>query len=70
MSGTTNRVAEEFALRMNRATGCLLADVDCGSVIDPGKLAGLNVSGQLEERRSTRADEAKKEAENKATPVR
>jgi hypothetical protein len=70
MSGTTNRVAEEFALRMNRETGCLLADVDCGRVIDPGKLAGLNVSGQLEERRSTRADEAKKEAENKATLVR
>jgi hypothetical protein len=27
---------------MNRETGCLLADVDCGKVIDPGKLAGVN----------------------------
>jgi hypothetical protein len=42
MGGQTNNVAEEFALRMNRETGCLLADVDCGRVIDPGKLAGLN----------------------------
>ena len=25
-----------------RETGCLIADVDCGRVIDPGKLAGLN----------------------------
>ena len=31
--------------RMNRETGCLLADVDCGRVIDPGKLAGLNGQG-------------------------
>ena len=46
MGGKTNNVAEEFALRMNRETGCLLADVDCGRVIDPGKLAGLNGHGE------------------------
>jgi hypothetical protein len=45
MGGKTNDVAEEFALRMNRETGCLLADVDCGRVVDPGKLAGLNGHG-------------------------
>ena len=45
MGGKPNNVAEEFALRMNRETGCLLADVDCGRVIDPGKLAGLNGQG-------------------------
>jgi len=70
MGGKTNRVAEEFALRMNRETGCLLADVDCGRVIDPGELAGLNVSDRLEERRKSLADEAEKEAEKKATLVR
>ena len=42
MGGTTNNVAEEFALRMSRETGCLLADVDCGRVVDPEQLAGLN----------------------------
>ncbi len=70
MGGKTNRVAEEFALRMNRETGCLLADVDCGRVIDPGKLAGLNINDRLEERRKSLADEAKKEVEKKATLVR
>jgi hypothetical protein len=45
MGGTTNNAAEEFALRMNRETGCLLADVDCGRVIDPGAIAGLNGHG-------------------------
>jgi hypothetical protein len=42
MGATTNHSAEEFALRMNRETGCMLADVDCGRVIDPVTLAGLN----------------------------
>ena len=45
MGGKTNPVAEEFALRMSRETGCLLADVDCGMVIDPWSLAGLSISG-------------------------
>jgi hypothetical protein len=40
--GTTNRVLEEFALRLNRETGCLLADVDCGRVVEPGELVGLS----------------------------
>ena len=42
LGGGTNRVTEEFALRMHRETGCLLADVDCGRVIAPGELVGLN----------------------------
>jgi hypothetical protein len=41
----TNRVLEEFALRMNRETGCLLADVDCGRIVDPGELVGLSGHG-------------------------
>jgi hypothetical protein len=40
--GSTNRVAEEFALRMQRETGCVCADVDCGRVIEPMELLGLN----------------------------
>lgn len=47
LGGKPNRVAEEFALRMQRETGCVLADVDCGRVIEPGELAGLN--GQASE---------------------
>jgi hypothetical protein len=42
---TTNRVVEEFALRLNRETGCLLADVDCGRVVDPEELVGLSAQG-------------------------
>ena len=37
----TNRVAEEFALRMQKETGCLIADVGGYRVIDPGELLGL-----------------------------
>jgi hypothetical protein len=44
--GTTNRVVEEFALRMYSETGCLLADVDCGRIFEPEELVGL--SGQEE----------------------
>jgi len=40
--GHTNRVAEEFALRMQRETGCVIADVGGYRVIEPGELAGLN----------------------------
>jgi hypothetical protein len=43
--GATNYVVEEFALRMNRENGCLLADVDCGRVVDPRKSAGMNGHG-------------------------
>jgi hypothetical protein len=70
MGGNTNRVAEEFALRMNQETGCLLADVDCGLVIDPGKLVGLSISDRLDERREPLAEENIEEADQKATLVR
>ena len=36
-----NLVAEEFALRMVRDTGCELIDREHGRVVDPGKLIGL-----------------------------
>jgi hypothetical protein len=38
----TNRVAEEFALRMPKETGCLIADVSGYCVIDPTELSGIN----------------------------
>ena len=38
--GETNRVAEEFAIRMHRETNCLVADVKCGEIIRPGQLLG------------------------------
>ena len=40
--GQTNRVVVEFALRMQRETGCVIADVGGYRVIEPGELAGLN----------------------------
>ena len=40
--GRTNRVAEEFALRMQKETGCVVADVGGYRVIDQGELIGLN----------------------------
>jgi hypothetical protein len=43
---TTNRLVEEFALRMYRATGCLLADVDCGRILEPGELVGLHCQAE------------------------
>ena len=43
--GRTNRVVEEFALRMQKATGCVIADVGGYRVIDPGELVGLNGPG-------------------------
>jgi hypothetical protein len=45
LGGGTNRAAEEFALRMQKETGCLIADVNGYRVIQPEQLAGLN--GQL-----------------------
>ena len=42
LGGRPNRVAEEFALRMQRETGCVIADVGGYRVIEPGELAGLN----------------------------
>src|SRR5262249_62354286 len=40
LGGWTNRVAEEFALRMQRETGCLIADLGHRCVIDSEQLQG------------------------------
>jgi hypothetical protein len=40
--GRTNRVTEEFALRMQKETGCVIADVGGYRVIEPTELVGLN----------------------------
>jgi hypothetical protein len=37
-----NRVAEEFALRLQKETGCVLADREHSRVIEPDQLQGLN----------------------------
>jgi hypothetical protein len=44
--GRTNRVVEEFALQMQKETGCVIADVGGYRVIDAGELAGLNGRGK------------------------
>jgi hypothetical protein len=41
LGGPPNRVVEEFPLRMHQETGCLLADVDCGRIIELEELVGL-----------------------------
>jgi hypothetical protein len=41
LGGWTNRTSEEFALRMQRETGCLIADVGHCCVIEPDQLQGL-----------------------------
>jgi hypothetical protein len=41
-SAGINRFAEEFAIRMHKETGCVIADVGGYRVIDPGELVGLN----------------------------
>lgn len=41
LGGTTNRMAEEFAIRLQRETGCQLVDREHGRTIDPGQLDGL-----------------------------
>jgi hypothetical protein len=41
-SGRTNRAAEEFALRMQQETGCLIADVGGYRIITAGELEGWN----------------------------
>jgi hypothetical protein len=40
--GRTNRELEEFALRMQQETGCMIADLGGYRVVTPGELAGLN----------------------------
>jgi hypothetical protein len=41
LGGRTNRIAEEFALRLHRETGCLIADREHGRVISVDQLRGL-----------------------------
>ena len=41
VAGYCNRVAEEFGLRLRQETGCVLADVNCCRVVDPGELIEL-----------------------------
>jgi hypothetical protein len=44
LGGWTNRISEEFAIRMKRETGCLIADLGHRHVIEPEQLEGR--SGQ------------------------
>jgi hypothetical protein len=39
--GWRNKFAEEFALRLQQETGCLIADREHGRVIEPKQLVGL-----------------------------
>jgi hypothetical protein len=41
IGGRTNRVTEEFAIRLHRETGCTLADREHGRVIEVQQLEGL-----------------------------
>jgi hypothetical protein len=42
LGGWTNRVSEEFALRMQRETGCLIVDLGHPCIIVPEELRGLD----------------------------
>ena len=42
VGGYCNRVAEEFALRLQQKTGCVLADREHSRVVEPEQLEGLN----------------------------
>jgi hypothetical protein len=42
IGGYCNRVVEEFALRLQKQTGCVLADREHSQVIEPDQLQGLN----------------------------
>jgi hypothetical protein len=44
LGGWTNRISEEFALRMRRETGCLIADLGHRCVIEPEQLQGLDAA--------------------------
>ncbi len=44
LGGWTNRISEEFALRMRRETGCLIADLGHRCVIGPEQLQGLDAA--------------------------
>jgi hypothetical protein len=43
LGGRTNRVTEDFAIRLQRATGCVLVDREHGRLIEPGELEGRPV---------------------------
>jgi hypothetical protein len=45
IGGWHNRTAEEFAIRLQQATGCILADREHSRLIDPGQLEGLRGAG-------------------------
>jgi hypothetical protein len=45
--GRTNHAAEEFAIRLQRGTGCTLADLEHGRVIESGQLVGLEDNAAL-----------------------
>jgi hypothetical protein len=42
LGGGTNRVSEEFAVRMQRETECIIADMGHRCVMEPSQLLGLN----------------------------
>ena len=45
--GGTNRVVEEFALRMHKETGCVIADVGGYRVVRPEELVGLTDHAEI-----------------------
>jgi hypothetical protein len=52
--GWRNRIAEEFALRLEDQTGCVIADREHGRLVEPSQLEGLkNASATEEEVRVT-----------------
>ena len=44
IGGWCNRTAEEFALRLQQETGCVLADREHSRIIEPEQLLGLNAA--------------------------
>jgi hypothetical protein len=42
LGGSANRISEEFAIRLQRETGCLITDMSHCRVIEPEQLQGLN----------------------------
>ena len=44
LGGWTNRAAEEFALRIKRETGCLVADLGHRCLVGPKELRGLEAA--------------------------
>lgn len=47
LGGRTNLVAEEFAIRLHKETGCLLVDREHRRLIDPAQLQGLSQKANL-----------------------